>query len=76
MTLRDLLFNEDIDQVSLVEDCGSNDVSFALPGGEAVVLESISGCTREVTAASFMSVGAGTVDLAALSVNRLSLIHI
>ena len=42
MNIRELLFDPNIDQVALVEDCGSNYLGFAKPGGEATDLEAIS----------------------------------
>lgn len=42
MTLQQLLFDEAIEQTPLVEDCGSNDLTFAKFGGLAVDAKAIS----------------------------------
>lgn len=42
MNIRELLFDPEVDQVALVEDCGSNYLGFAKPSGEDIDLEAIS----------------------------------
>ena len=68
MTLQQLLFDDTVDQVSLVEDCGYNDLSFVKFGGEAVADENIV-CPNPL---QFVKFGDNNVDLAFMCPDRLA----